>query len=78
MVGVRVGVCQSSAVTLLLFTIVKDSLTYHLSKDMQEFFYADDLAIVRNSWKVSTKMKKSFRKQKIDSETKRTKAVKFV
>jgi len=34
----------------LLFATVMDALTNHLNKDMREFLYADDLAIVGNSW----------------------------
>jgi len=31
--------------------MIKDALTDHLNKDTREFLSADDLAILRNSWK---------------------------
>jgi len=41
---------QGSVLSLLLFAIVMDALTAHLTKDMREFLYADDLAILGNCW----------------------------
>jgi len=46
---VKLGVHQGSVLSPLLFTIVIDALTDHL-KDMREFLYADDIAILGNSW----------------------------
>jgi len=47
---VKIGVHQGSVLSPLLFAIVTDALTDHLNKDMREFLYADDLAILGNSW----------------------------
>jgi len=47
---VKVGVYQGSVLSPLLFAIVMHSLTDHLNKDMREFLYADDLAILGNGW----------------------------
>jgi len=44
-------VYQGFVVSPLLFAIVMDALTDHLNKDIREFLYADDLAILGNSWK---------------------------
>jgi len=41
---------QGSVLSPLLFAIVMDALTDHPNKDMREFLYADDLAILGNSW----------------------------
>jgi len=46
-----VCVHQGSVLSQLLFAIVIDALTDHLTKDMREFLYADDVAILGNSWK---------------------------
>jgi len=49
---VKVGVHQGSVLSPLLFAIVMDALTDHLTKDMREFLYADNLAIIPgSSWK---------------------------
>jgi len=40
---------QGSMLSPLVFAIVMDALTGHLNKDMREFLYADDLAILGNS-----------------------------
>lgn len=49
---VKVGVHQGSVLSPLLFAIVMDALTDHLNKDKREFLYADDLAIIGNSWEI--------------------------
>jgi len=46
---VKVGVHQGSVLSPLLFAIVIDALTDHLNND-REFLYADDLAVLENSW----------------------------
>jgi len=41
---------QGSVLSPLLFAVVMDALSEHLNKDMREFVYADELAILGNSW----------------------------
>jgi len=46
--AVKVSFHQGSVLSLLLFAIIMDALTNHLNKDVREFLYADDLAILGN------------------------------
>jgi len=47
---VKVGAHQVSVLSPLVFAIIMDALTDYLNKNMKSFFYADDSAILGNSW----------------------------
>jgi len=77
---VKVGVHHGSALSPLLFAIVMDALTDHLNKDMGEFLFADDLAILGSSWEADSqkyaKCRKALESRGLKVNIKRAKAMK--